>query len=447
MRYALAALGLRRWVLAAVVVLASAAPAAAQSGGGTVEAPAGSPRLPFVARPAAVETACDAPGFVCVHRPADVDPTAAQLALREAVAARRALDAAGARRPPDDALEGGSPAFDVYLDGVADAPRAHADPPLGLALDGSSSFVVAPPPGASTGCVYRHRLAQALAHASLLGLDAGAEPGGAALHASWLASIAAPCGVVEIAAVDRFQRTPERGLISGGPGRADGGMLLSQYLDEVYGNGSPGRVMTSVLAVSSQRTPAGAEHWHNEPDVFDALRLAARDREAELADVLLDFAVHRAFVGSRSDGQHLRDVRRFGDLGRVRFEWSVDYASLPRRLAPRAPIDATGMTYLWLDLGGAPAGASLTFVADWELPVLFRWALVRIGEDGTEEGRINVAGPYGKTQATQTLVNLGELSAVLIVGMNLGDIARDQPFDPDDAPHEAHGYTVTLYPQ
>lgn len=451
-------------LLGSIFLLAGPAdPAAAQPADGGAKAPAEPPargplRLPFAERPAPTDSLCHVSASVCVHRSPGIGEAAALAALDEAVEVRRALDATGLPRPPHDAIEGGGPSFDVYLESVleptapsppaaAPRPRALADFPLASALDGASSFVVAPPPGERRGCVYRSHLGRAMAHASLIALDAGTEPGAASIDASYLASLAVPCSVVDYDAVDRFQRAPERAVTAGHPAFPDGARLFAHYLDDVYGNGRPAGVMTSLLAVSSQRTPPGALHWHNEPDVFDALRLAARDREMELADIMLDFAVHRAFVGSRSDGQHMSDVARYGDLGRVRFEWAVTYESLPRRLAPRRPIDATGMTYVWLDLEDAPFDGALTFVADWELPVLFRWALVRIGQDGAEDGRLVVAGPYGQTQATQSVVNLEGLKGLIIVGMNLGDLSRDHPFDPDETPHEPHGYTVTLYPQ
>ena len=46
------------------------------------------------------------------------------------------------------------------------------------------------------------------------------------------------------------------------------------------------------------------------------------------------------------------------------------------------------MTYLWLDLAGAPPDAELTFVADWELPAVFRWSLVKVDKNGAEAGRV-----------------------------------------------------------
>ena len=34
--------------------------------------------------------------------------------------------------------------------------------------------------------------------------------------------------------------------------------------------------------------------------------------------------------GSRSDGMHMTGTERFGDFGRVRFEWAIPFTSLPR---------------------------------------------------------------------------------------------------------------------
>jgi hypothetical protein len=149
-------------------------------------------------------------------------------------------------------------------------------------------------------------------------------------------------------------------------------------------------------------------------------------------------------VGSRSDGKHMVDVERFGDLGRVRFEWSVPYGSLPRRLAPAVPLDPTGMTYLWVDLADAPPGAELTFVADWELPSVLRWSLVKVDKDGVEAGRVDVAGLFGASHVERTVVKLDGLAGVMVVGVNAGSDDRGHPYDPDEEPLMPHSYTVML---
>jgi hypothetical protein len=76
-------------------------------------------------------------------------------------------------------------------------------------------------------------------------------------------------------------------------------------------------------------------------------------------------------------------------------------------------------------------------VADWELDVLFRWALVKVDRDGREVGRVTVAGVFGNTHAEQTVVGLDNLAGVLVVGVNAGSMDRSRPFDPDEAPFHA----------
>jgi hypothetical protein len=344
-----------------------------------------------------------------------------------------------------DGLLGGTPAFDLYIlpDAEPPATALDLDTSAGLSFDQASSFAVVPPPAERDPCEARSRVAYALGHALALRLDAGAEPGAIAMAASYLASLTAPCSLAEQPAVDAFQRSPERSLFSALPGQLDGSLLFPWYLDDAYGTGRPAAIFLGLLAVSSQQTPPGSFAFHNEPDILDSLRVALRARSTSLDDLLLDFAVARAFVGSRSDGAHLSDVARFGDAGRVRFEWTVPYESLPRRLAPLRPIEPTGATYMWLDLAGAPKGAELTFVGEWELDVLFRWALVKVDKQGGEAGRVTVAGIFGSTRAERTIVGLDDLAGVLIVGVNTGSMDRSRPFDPDDS-FMPRSYTVML---
>jgi hypothetical protein len=289
-------------------------------------------------------------------------------------------------------------------------------------------------------------VAQGVGQAIALGFDAGAEDGALSMAASYFASLAADCPAVEIPAIDDFQAHPERSFAAGDPSRPDGALLFPWFLDDTLGAGGPGRVMMGLVAMAAQRTPPGSWEYRNEPDVFDVLRTTMRARGSSLENLLLDFAVARAFVGSRSDGAHLADVERFDDAGRVRFEWAVPFTTLPRRLAPLAPVEATGMTYVWVDLTGAPPGAELTFAADWELPSLFRWALVKVDKNGAEAGRIDVAGVFGASHAERTVMGLDGLAGVLVAGVNIGSVDRSHPFDPDEQPLMPHGYTVTLAP-
>ncbi len=396
--------------------------------------------IPSRGRPdaaAAPVTACSFTEHVCVHAASSVAPDTILATLGQAESAFRAYHALGFPPP--------HPPYDVYLLPSIQAPATVADlVPNSDGWDRASAFTVMPPPDPGAGCEASFAVAQGVAHAIALGFDAGAENGALSMVSSYFASLVADCPAAEIPAVDAFQQSPERSFVAGDPSIPDGAMLFPWFLDDSLGADGPGRAMLGLLALGTQRTPAGSWEWKNEPDVFDILRATMRDRGSTLENLLLDFAIARAFVGSRSDGAHLADVERFGDLGRVRFEWAVPYDSLPRRLAPLIPIEPTGMTYLWLDLSAAPAGAELTFAADWELPSLFRWSLIKVDRDGAEAGRLDVAGVFGANHAEKTLLGLDGLAGVVVVGVNIGSIDRSHPFDPDEQPLMPHGYTVTL---
>jgi hypothetical protein len=396
--------------------------------------------VPSLARPVATAvpvTACSFTEPVCVHAAPRVDSGAVLGVLGHAEHAFRAYRALGLPAP--------HPPYDVYLLPSQPAPATVADlVPTSDGWDRASAFTVMPPPVADGGCTASFAVAQGVAHAMALGLDAGAENGALSMASSYLASLVADCAAAELPAIDDFQAHPERSFAAGDPDRPDGALLFPWFLDDTLGVGGPGRVMVGLLALGAQRTPPGSWEWHNEPDIFDVMRSSMRFRGSSLENLLLDFAVARAFVGSRSDGAHLADVERFGDAGRVRFEWSVPFASLPRRLAPLAPIDPTGMTYVWLDLTGAPPGAELTLVADWERPALFRWSVVKVDTNGAAVGRLDVAGVFGANHAEKTVMGLDGLAGVMVVGVNIGSDDRSHPFDPDEQPLMPHGYTVTL---
>ncbi|WP_437676040.1 hypothetical protein [Sorangium sp. So ce131] len=403
------------------------------------------------------QRACSFTLPVCVHAPAGVPGAALLEGLAHLEAAMRTYDALGLPRPLPDGQRGGGPSYDLYLErGPRRGPLrvGHDMRALGERFDTASAFAVVAAPAAPGrgGCASASDAAYALGHAVAARLDAGAEEGALAMAASYLASLAAPCAAEELAAVDAFQRAPERALTGAALGALDGALLFPWYLDQAHGTGAPAQIAASLLAIAAQSTPAGAPRFVGEPDTFDALRESLRFRGKDLGDVLLDFAIARAFLGSRSDGAHLAGAERFGDFGRVRFEWSLPFATLPRRVAPLRPIEPTGATYLWLDLSAAGAAApddlkaaEINLVAEWELPAVFRWAIVKVDTQGAEAGRLEVAGVFGSTRAERTVVGLDGLAGLLLVGVNAGSMIRSRPFDPDDAPFMPHGYTVTLF--
>lgn len=421
----------------------AACPASAQAA-----PPAGPPRSVIARPPAPAARACSFSVPVCVHTAPSTPAWAAGAVLRAAESALAGYRALGLPMPLSHAPGAGGRAWDVYIgagDVYTGAGVTFADPETEpRPLDEAAAYTLLPEPS-TWGCDLDFLVARHAAEAIVLRLDAGAERGMAAAAASYLASIVAPCAAVEAPAIDALQAEPHRAITEPRPGAAHGGMLFPMFLEENGGSGDPGRLVTSLFAIASQRSGPGSIAWENEPDTFDALRSSLRFRRGSLDDALLAFAVDRAFVGERSDGQHLAATDLYGKAGRVFFEWSVPYASLPRRLAPARPLEPTGATYLWLDLAGAPKDAEITFVADWELPAVFRWTLVKVDRTGAEAGRIDVAGVFGSSHVERTVVLREELAGVIVVGAFTGPLDRSQPFDPDDAPFMPHSYEVTLY--
>lgn len=395
-----------------------------------------------VARPApGAVVACSASRSVCVHAPRGIDPLVAHV-LGAAEHAFLGLEALDLPRPLHDLSRGGTGGFDVYLDPTADAPRLGRDPSgFDAVYERSTAFVVLPVVDAP-GCRGRHHVAAAIASAGLVGIDASTDPATLTLAGDAFAASVAPCSTLEIESVDTFQRAPERTLTGDGVVGQPGSWLFSRFLDARYGNGVPGRILASLVAIGGQRAVRSPV---DEPDPFDALRATQRARGGSLADTLLDFAVDRAFLGTRDDDAHLPDVAYFGDLGRPRIEWSVAYTSLPRRLAPARAVEPLGATYVWIDLAGVAADAELTLVTEWEKPVLFRWTLVKVGADGSEKGRVDIAPVFGEFRQERTMRDLVGLSGVLVVGVNEGEESRNEPFDPGVPRLGPRSYLLTVY--
>ncbi len=376
---------------------------------------------------------------VCVHARDSVGEAALERALSAANDGLRALSALGLPRPLEDGSRGGSPALDVYLDERVERAEAYGDPGLwGTSWDRAPAFVVAPspPPGDCSGEL---EITRGLVEASLLGLDAATDPSVLEAVSTHLGLLLSPCSTAEFARVDEAQRAPERALLE-----SPAAFLYLRHLEERWGSGRPGELAFSMVAISAQRSPA-SRALVDEPDVYDALRVTLRQNESSLPATVLDYAVARAFLGSRSDDAHLVDVARYGDLGRPRHEWAVPYDSLPRRLMPARPVDALGATYVWVDLASAPLDSELTVVAEWEEPVSFRWALVLVDGGGAELSRTEVAPVFGETRMEKTLRKLGGAGGVLIVGLNEGEARRDAPLDPSRSGPGPRMYQFTLY--
>jgi hypothetical protein len=220
--------------------------------------------------------------------------------------------------------------------------------------------------------------------------------------------------------------------------------MTFEYLESKRGAAGPGVLATGLLALSASRTSGKAWLWNNEPDMFDVLRHSLGSNRVAFASLLGSLTVARAFLGDRDDGSHWPAMAWTGAFGKVRFDWSIRFSTLPRRVASSRPIEPTGAFYLWLDLDDVPLGAALAVQAEWEHPVPFKWEIVRVDKDGRELGRLDV--PYQETGTSfeQRVVGLEAAAGLIIAGVNVGDTEINYPFDPDIAPFEGQRCTVYL---
>jgi hypothetical protein len=365
--------------------------------------------------------------------------------------ARTIGGAMGAPPPVDDGRLGGGSAFDLYLvpgDAVG-LPGAAAvrDAALPGRYDRASAFGLLRD-DAPAGCVRRNLVARTFASSVEWGLDAGDDPAVREANAAYVAELVAPCAEVTSALIDDFQSQPERALFHPNVGEdAATSAIFPWYLDVQLGRAAPGGVPLALVAIGAQGTPREhAGFWDNEPDLWDVLRstLPTRTPPTALDDLWMDFAVTRLFVGARDDGLHFPETAFSGTFGRVRFDWRLPFATLPRRVAPERAIEPTGSTYVFVGLDRAPPGARLAFRMEWEAPVVFRWALVRIRPDGSEASRVMVTPEMKSTSAEKSLEDLDGLAGIAVVGVNVGDLRPSEPFDLDAKPYESHGYVLTV---
>jgi hypothetical protein len=379
---------------------------------------------------------------LCVHGSALHDGATLPTVLDAARRARVAL--APWSLPPalPDGGRGGSHALDIYLE-TGHGAAAYADPWDGFSsFDRGSAFGrLGRSAGDAAPCALEAALARVMVQASLLGLDARIHDGVLALHASHIASLATPCPAVETAAIDDFQRQPERALSSWPRGAASGAMLWSSYLDREVGKRRDGTLLTNMLALSPQAANAG----RNEPDLFDTLRrlLDARGKP-RFDQAMLDFAVERAFVGDRADGVHGHGSEHHGRFGRPRFDWSLPYDSLPRRVAPPRPVEPSGASYLWLDLAGAPRGAAVSLHVRWEESFVYAWSIVKVDRNGVAVGRVDAEAVWGRDELQLSAHGLDDLAGVVVVATSLGSDDREHPFDPDAGPPQGSSFELTL---
>lgn len=383
---------------------------------------------------------CAAEADVCVHFAAPTNRDAASEVLAAGARALQGLAALRLPGPLPDTPRGGDGGLDIYL--VGDAPAvAHGDAgATGTGFDRASAFVVAPAHGI-VSCVEAQQLASAIGAAALLGRDAALDPSSLAMLADHTGTLLEPCTLREMEEIDLAQRAPNRTFVGPLGSGAPGSFLFPRLLEEKYGTGEPGKLTFALASIAAQKSPTLVD----EPDPFDSLRITQKANRSSLADNVLELMVARAFLGDRSDETQLADVAKYGSFGRVRFEWAVPHASLPRRLAQTRPVEPLGAAYIWLDLAGASPDAELTFLAEWEEPVAFRWALVKVDDKGSPLATLEVVPVLGQTKIEKTVRDLSGARGVVIVGVNEGESRRDDPFDPGQPREPGHGWVVSLY--
>jgi hypothetical protein len=378
---------------------------------------------------------------VCVHAPQTLSPETVQTysaALDEAYALL--VGALGLPAPLADA-GGPSSGLDLYLLASGDRELEVLSDARWFASDRSSAFCRARPQPQEA----RRQASLCVAEAALLGLDAAETPALRRAIAAYLWHTLGGATNADLLALDRFQANPQLSALGRelSPESA-GAALFVHYLDRRLGAGRRGLLPAAIVQMSRRDTPSTNLEWNNEPDSLDVLRRAFTGSKESFDDFLLGFAVWRAFLGSRDNGQRDPELLWLRDAGRVRFEWTLKASTLPRRVAPLRPIEPLGASYLWLEVDRASLGKSLAFRAEWEEPAAFRWTLVAVDAQGEPVKRYDLPYVQNASSVERTLVDYQDAAAFLIVGTSVGGVDLAHPIDPDHEPLEPHGFTVYL---
>jgi hypothetical protein len=401
---------------------------------------------------------------LCLHAERRLPPAAALAILGSAERAWSILAGAVALPPPD--VDPATLTYPVYAVEGAEEPASTeiAARDVRSRIDRARGFTVVDA-RARPGCALDAAMAAAIARAMLLRAAPATDEGTARAQTTYLARLVAPCslGLAADAAL-AFQSAPERAIpdahagSSGAampatwPGQpsppdllfAEGAALAWARVDWAFAR-TPGGIVRAAWALAPTKTPLGAPFWRDEPDAYDVLRESfkgAFHSGSTLADLMLDVAIARAFLGAADDGAHEPETRALGDAARVPLDWDLPWPAQPRRLAPRAAVYPTGASYLLVHRAGAAPGARLRVEIAWEEHALFRWAFVKLDAAGRELGRVLIPARERAVEAQMTLVDLDKVDRVLLVGVNTGDPAYH--FDPDDEVWEPHAWIASL---
>jgi hypothetical protein len=379
---------------------------------------------------------------VCVH--------AGQRSQTEAALALRALESAydrlvlvlGLPAPLADAGLGGSDALDAYLTEPTAELEVLSDPPPPERFTVTSAFCELP---VGDPVLTERAATLCLGEAIVFALDASETPHLRRAFATWLWWAVGVPTCRDVEAIDLVQAHPERAIATRERSEtSEGSAIFFEYLESAR-SALPDAQLSAALfsAAVSNAHPLDLD-YHDTPDLFDVLRHSLDEEPSRFAALMVDFAVARAFIGDRDDGLHLPHLGFPGAFGRIRFDWSIRFSSLPRRVLVSPPIESTGAVLIRLDLDEVGLGAALGFRAEWEAPVNFQWQLVKVDRDGVEVGRVDVPFQERARESEARVTNLEGARWIYVVGTNLESIDLAHPFDPDVTPSEPHGATVYL---
>lgn len=396
-------------------------------------------------RPVSAARACSFRRPICVHS-ANNDHVAEALRLAE-----RAWDLVTgplALQAPLVASDTGK--LDVYLEegvlGLSQTALLERDPIA--RFDRAAAFVRVD--SRLSGCALEAAVTRGVLRAALLRMAPATDEATAEGTVGVLLGLATPCALAaDTEAIAAVQAHPESSVADASTiSFARGAGLFFGWIDDAFAR-TPGAAVTALWALSPTRTPGDATHFWGSPDAFDVLRASFKGalfERSTLDDLLVDYGVARAFVGSAADVTHYAASSAFGDAGVVTKAWDIDWPVKPRRLASPAPVSPTGSTFVAIRTAGRPPSARLRIESDWEELMKLRWVAVKLDPTGAEIARVPVTTPEKATHAALTLTELDATSTVLLVGTSVGawDEHGAVTFDPDDGTPEPHGWLLTV---
>ena len=303
--------------------------------------------------------------------------------------------------------------------------RATGRDPLAR-LDRATSFGMverATPPG----CALDVAVARAVARGSLLASAPATDEGSAVAGTEALARLAGTCATGDEEA-STFQANPEITVVDAAdPAFERGASAFFDWLDARFAS-EPGALVSALWALSPTISPFGATKWAAKPTGFDVLRLSLKGAlwpDSTLDDVLVRFAVQRALA-----------------MPPAHLAWDLPWPAAARRLASPRPTAPTGASLVLVHHDGAPPGAKLRLIAQWEDYGRMRWVVLKLGPSAEPLAQIDVTSADRATRAAIDVEGLDGVDRLLVVGVNLGSI--EYPFDPGQGAWVPHGWLLTL---